>query len=126
MADLVRLASETLAGEIAGRGGDADAALKHLALAVRQQDEHWFTEPPPWRYPVRQSLGAALLQAGRAAEAEAVYREDLRWNPENGWSLFGLAQSLRAQGQTADAAAVDARFRRAWTRADVRLTWSRL
>ena len=125
MADMVRLASETLAGEMAARGGDADAAVKHLALAVRVQDEHWFTEPPPWHYPVRQSLGAALLRAARPAEAEAVYREDLRWNPENGWSLFGLAQSLRAQGKTADAAAVDARFRRAWARADVQLTSSR-
>ena len=125
MADMVRLASETLAGEMAARGGDVEAAVKHLALAVRLQDEHWFTEPPPWHYPVRQSLGAALLQAGRAAEAEAVYREDLRRNPENGWSLFGLAQSLRAQAKTADAAAVDARFSRAWGRADVRLTSSR-
>ena len=125
MADMVRLASATLAGEMAARGGDVEAAVKHLALAVRLQDEHWFTEPPPWHYPVRQSLGAALLQAGRAAEAEAVYREDLRRNPENGWSLFGLAQSLRAQAKTADAAAVDARFSRAWGRADVRLTSSR-
>jgi tetratricopeptide (TPR) repeat protein len=125
MAEMVRLASEALAGEMAARGGDADVAVKHLAVAVRLQDEHWFTEPPPWHYPVRQSLGAALLQAGRAAEAEAVYREDLRGNPENGWSLFGLAQSLWAQGKTADAAAVDARFRRAWARADVVLTSSR-
>jgi tetratricopeptide (TPR) repeat protein len=124
MADLVRLASETLAGEMAARAGDVEAAVKHLAFAVRLQDEHWFTEPPPWHYPVRQSLGAALLQAGRAAEAEAVYREDLRRNPENGWSLFGLAQSLRAQAKP-DAAAVDARFSRAWARADVRLTSSR-
>jgi hypothetical protein len=52
-----------------------------------------------------------------------VYREDLRWNPENGWSLFGLAQSLRAQGKSADAE--EARFRRAWASADVRLTSSR-
>jgi cytochrome c-type biogenesis protein CcmH/NrfG len=92
---------------------------------VRIQDEHWFTEPPPSYFPVRQSLGAALLQAGRASEAEAVYREDLRRNPENGWSLFGLAQSLRAQGRNTDATAVDARFRRAWARADVALTSSR-
>jgi tetratricopeptide (TPR) repeat protein len=123
MADVARLASETLAGEIEARGGKVDAAIAHLAEAVRLQDAHWFTEPPPWYYPVRQSLGAALLQAGRAAEAEAVYREDLRWNPENGWSLFGLAQSLRAQGKGADAE--EARFRRAWARADVRLTSSR-
>ena len=125
MSDMLALAAEVLAGEIAARGGDADAAVKHLAEAVRIQDEHWFTEPPPWYFPVRQSLGAALLQAGRAAEAEAVYREDLRRNPENGWSLFGLAQSLRAQGKAADASAIDARFRRAWARADVALVSSR-
>jgi tetratricopeptide (TPR) repeat protein len=125
MSDMLALASEVLAGEIAARDGAVDAAVKHLAEAVRVQDEHWFTEPPPWYFPVRQSLGAALLQAGRAAEAEAIYREDLRRNPENGWSLFGLAQSLRAQGKAADATAVDARFRRAWARADVALTSSR-
>jgi tetratricopeptide (TPR) repeat protein len=126
MADMLTLASETLAGEIAVRGGDPGAAIGHLAEAVRLQDQHWFTEPPPWYYPVRQSLGVALLQAGRAAEAEAVYREDLRLNPENGWSLFGLARSLQAQGKAADAAAADARFRLAWQRADVTLTSSRL
>jgi len=126
MADMLVLAAETLTGEIAVRSGEPGAAVGHLAEAVRLQDQHWFTEPPPWYYPVRQSLGFALLQAGRAAESEAVYREDLRRNPENGWSLFGLAQSLRAQGKTADAAAVDARFRLAWARADVTLTSSRL
>lgn len=125
MSDMLALASEVLAGEIAARGGDTDTAVKHLAEAVHIQDEHWFTEPPPWYFPVRQSLGAALLQAGRAAEAEAVYREDLRRNPENGWSLFGLAQSLRAQGKNVDATAVDARFRRTWARADVTLVSSR-
>ena len=126
MSDMLALAAETLAGEIAVRSGDPGVAVAHLAEAVRLQDQHWFTEPPPWYYPARQSLGVALLQAGRAAEAEAVYREDLRRNPENGWSLFGLAQSLRAQGKTADAAAVDARFRLAWARADVTLAASRL
>ena len=125
MSDMLGLAALVLAGEIAARDGDPTAAVTHLAEAVRMQDEHWFTEPPPWYFPVRQALGAALLQAGRAAEAEAVYREDLRRNPENGWSLFGLAQSLRAQGKSAEAGAEDARFRRAWTRADVTLTASR-
>jgi tetratricopeptide (TPR) repeat protein len=125
MSDMLGLAALVLAGEIAARDGDPTAAVTHLAEAVRMQDEHWFTEPPPWYFPVRQALGAALLQAGRAAEAEAVYREDLRRNPENGWSLFGLAQSLRAQGKSAEAGAEEARFRRAWTRADVTLTASR-
>jgi tetratricopeptide (TPR) repeat protein len=123
--EMLTLAAEVLAGELAARRGEADAAIRHLAEAVRIQDGHWFTEPPPWYFPVRQALGAVLLQAGRAGEAEAVYREDLRRNPENGWSLFGLAQSLRAQGKNSEAAAADARFRRAWARADVTLTASR-
>jgi predicted Zn-dependent protease len=62
---------------------------------------------------VRQALGAVLLQGGRPAEAELVYREDLKRNPGNGWSLFGLAQSLKAQGKTAEAARVDETFRTA-------------
>ena len=123
--EMLTLAAEVLAGEMDARRGETDAAVRHLAEAVRIQDGHWFTEPPPWYFPVRQALGAVLLQAGRASEAEAVYREDLRRNPENGWSLFGLAQSLRAQGKSAEAAAAETRFRRAWARADVTLTASR-
>jgi predicted Zn-dependent protease len=122
---MLKLASHALAGEIAARAGRADAAVRELADAVAIQDGHWFTEPPPWYYPVRQSLGAALLQAGRPADAETVYREDLRRNPDNGWSLHGLARSLRVQGKDAEAAAVDARFRTAWARADVVLAASR-
>src|SRR6476660_6464672 len=76
--DILLLAAEALAGEIAVRGGDGATAAGHFAQAVKIQDGHWFTEPPPWYYPVRQSLGAALLAAGRPAEAEAVYREDLK------------------------------------------------
>jgi tetratricopeptide (TPR) repeat protein len=123
--DMLALAAAVLDGEIAARAGAYALAVTQLTEAVRLQDEHWFTEPPPWYYPVRQSLGAVLLQAGRAAEAETVYQADLQRNPDNGWSLFGLAQALRAQGKTADAAATDERFRRAWARADVTLTASR-
>jgi tetratricopeptide (TPR) repeat protein len=123
--EMLTLAAEVLAGELAARREDTDAAIRHLAEAVRIQDGHWFTEPPPWYFPVRQALGAVLLQARRHAEAEAVYREDLRRNPENGWSLYGLAQALRAQGRADEAAAVDARFQRAWARADVELSASR-
>ena len=123
--DMLGLAADVLSGEIAGRGGDTDTGVRHLQEAVRRQDRHWFTEPPPWYFPVRQALGAVLLAGGRAGEAEAVYREDLRRNPDNGWSLHGLARSLRAQGKDAEAAAVDARFRTAWARADVVLTASR-
>ena len=123
--DLLVLAADVLAGEIAARAAQTDVAVRHLSQAVTAQDRHWFTEPPPWYFPVRHSLGAVLLDAGRAADAEAVYREDLRRNPENGWSLFGLAASLRAQGKTAEAEDVDRRFQRAWSRADVTLSASR-
>jgi tetratricopeptide (TPR) repeat protein len=124
-ATLLRLATNALDGELAARQGDAAAAVRSLTAAVQLQDGLTYDEPPGWYYPVRQSLGAVLLRAGQAKEAEAVYREDLRRNPENGWSLFGLARSLRAQGRASDAAAVDARFARAWAQADVKLEESR-
>jgi predicted Zn-dependent protease len=122
---ILELAENVLAGEIAARSGQTDVAVRHLLAAVAEQDGHWFTEPPAWYFPIRQSLGAALLAGGRPAEAEAVYRDDLKRNPDNGWSLFGLARSLRAQEKTADAQAVEARFQQAWSRADVTLTASR-
>lgn len=123
--NLIQLAGNVLAGEIAARAGDLATAERLLRSAVAEQDTHWFTEPPPWYFPVRQALGAVLLQAGRSADAEKVYREDLARNPDNGWSLFGLAQSLRAQDRTADAARADESFQRAWSRADVTLAASR-
>ncbi|HEY7601979.1 MAG TPA: hypothetical protein VIB60_05695 [Methylomirabilota bacterium] len=122
---MLDLAANVLAGEIAARSGQTDVAVRHLVAAVAEQDGHWFTEPPPWYFPVRQSLGAALLSGGRPVEAEAVYRDDLKRNPENGWSLYGLTQSLRAQGKTGEADAAQARFRKAWAQADVTLSASR-
>jgi tetratricopeptide (TPR) repeat protein len=123
--NLLQMAANVLAGEMAVKAGDSASAERLLRAAVAEQDTHWFTEPPPWYFPVRQSLGAVLLQSGRAAEAEAVYREDLARNPNNGWSLFGLAQSLRAQGKTAEAAQAEASFKKAWAQADVVLIASR-
>jgi tetratricopeptide (TPR) repeat protein len=122
---ILDLADNVLAGEIAARTDQTDVAVQHLLAAVAEQDGHWFTEPPVWYFPVRQSLGAALLSGGRPLEAEAVYLDDLKRNPDNGWSLFGLAQSLQAQGKAADAAAAQARFQKAWARADVTLSASR-
>ena len=123
--NVLQLAANLLAGEIAAKAGDFTAAERLLRAAVAEQDSHWFTEPPPWYFPVRQALGAVLLQAGKPGDAEQVYREDLRRNPGNGWSLFGLAESLRAQGKTAEAAQANESFRKAWAQADVRLTASR-
>ena len=91
------IAVHALSGEIATRRGDLDAGIKHFREAAKIEDAGLYFEPPKWYYPIRHSLGAALLKAGRNAEAEKVYRQDLRRFPENGWSLFGLAQALRAQ-----------------------------
>jgi len=124
-ATLLDVASNVLAGELAGARGDTAAMLAHLTSAVAAQDELAYIEPPAWFYPVRHNLGAALLDAGRDADAEAVYREDLRQYPNNGWSLFGLARSLRAQGKLAEADEAQWRFDEAWQRADVTLTASR-
>lgn len=123
--NVLQLAANVLAGEMAARAGDTASAERLLRAAVAEQDTHWFTEPPPWYFPVRHALGAVLLQARRPADAEQVYREDLARNPGNGWALLGLAQSLRAQNKTAEASDVDARFKRAWAQADVTPTASR-
>jgi tetratricopeptide (TPR) repeat protein len=119
---ILRIAPEIVAGEIAVRRQQFDRALAHLERAVRYEDALVYQEPPDWHAPARQNLAAALLAAGRAEEAETVYWEDLRKNTESGWSLFGLAQALRAQGKTDEAARVEARFARAWKDADFPLT----
>ena len=119
------IAVQALSGEIATRRGDLDSGITHFREAVKIEDAGLYFEPPKWYYPIRHSLGATLVKAGRHAEAEQVYREDLRRFPENGWSLCGLAQALRAQGKENDAVVEETRFRRAWADADVRLTGSR-
>ena len=117
---------ELLAGEIAASRKDFDRAIAHLDKAIRLEDSLIYTEPSEFHYPARHALGAVLLEAGRAAEAETVYWEDLRRNRENGWALYGLMQALRAQGKAADAALTEARFKKAWARADFTPTGSRL
>ena len=119
------IAVHALKGEIATRRGDLDVAITHFLEAAKIEDAGLYFEPPKWYYPIRHSLGAALVKAGRPAEAEKVYREDLQRFPDNGWSLFGLAQALRAQGKNTESAGAEARFRKAWTDADVTLTASR-
>jgi tetratricopeptide (TPR) repeat protein len=122
---ILEIASEVLAGELAAKRGDYEKAIAQLHRAVLLEDNLIYNEPPDWHIPVRQSLGAVLLDAGRAAEAEAIYWQDLEQNRENGWSLFGLMQSLRAQGKDDQADVIEKRFTKAWQRADVTLTASR-
>ncbi len=122
---ILEIATEVLAGELAVKGGDYDNAIARLHRGILLEDNLIYNEPPDWHVPVRQSLGAVLVEAERFAEAEAIYWQDLRQNRENGWSLFGLMQSLRAQGKEEQAVMIEKRFRKAWNRADVTLTASR-
>jgi tetratricopeptide (TPR) repeat protein len=123
---ILRIAPEVIAGEIAAKRKMWDAATLHFDRAIRYEDSLIYQEPPDWHAPVRQNLGAVLLEAGRADEAEVVFWEDLRRNPEAGWSLFGLMQALRAQGKSDEAARVETRFREAWKEADIKLTTARI
>ena len=122
---ILEIAVEVLAGELAAKRGDYDNAIARLHRGVLLEDNLIYNEPPDWHVPVRQSLGAVLLEAGRFAEAEAIYWQELSRNPENGWSLFGLMQSLRGQGKEEQAVLVEKRFWKAWSQADVTLTASR-
>ncbi|WP_437592761.1 hypothetical protein [Sorangium sp. So ce1000] len=124
--DLLEIASLVVESQMASERGDIGAAVRMLEDAVRIEDRLRYFEPPDWPEPVRHTLGATLLKAGRARDAEATYQEDLRQNPHNGWSLLGLEHSLRAQGREEEADAAHERFKLAWTRADVRLSGSRL
>ena len=110
------MAANVLAGEMAAKAGDMASAERLLRAAVAEQDTHWFTEPPPWYFPVRQSLGAILLQAGRPADAEAVYAKICAATPATAGHSSASSQSLTAQAKTAEARQADAAFRKAWDR----------
>ncbi len=118
---ILQIARASLAGEIAVGRGDLEQALTQFGEAVRLEDSLTYDEPPPWHTPTRQTLGAALLRAGHAEEAERAYREDLAKYLENGWSLFGLQRALEAQGRAEEAAAAQLRFEASWVRADISL-----
>ncbi len=119
--DVLALASTIGKARIARAKGDRKAVIELLTQAVVQEDKLSYDEPADWFFPVRHLLGAELLAAGKAIDAEAVYRADLRRNPGNGWSLFGLAQALHAEHKEAEARAIEAKFKTAWQGADVTL-----
>ena len=122
--DLLEIAKSLLKGEMAFRSGEAETAVLAFEEAVALQDALPYTEPPFWYYPTRQSLGAALLASDRVAEAQAVFERDLEQYPMNGWSMFGLAEALRRQGDVAGAEKITARFETVWQFADVSLATS--
>lgn len=122
---VLEIAALAVEGEIALRSLDAGASVIAFTKAARLEDGLSYMEPPTWYYPLRHSLGKALLAAGRTREAEAAYRADLRRFPENGWSLKGLALVLRAQGRSDEAREVERRLAKAWRLADVTIDASR-
>lgn len=126
MAAILDIGRQVLAGEIALAGGESDRAIGHFEQAVEVEDGLIYTEPPDWYIPARHHLGSALLTSDRPADAERVYRSDLTIYPENGWSLRGLEQSLRAQGKTSEAETVRGQFERVWAKADIPIQGSRL
>ncbi|MGO9453951.1 MAG: tetratricopeptide repeat protein [Candidatus Binataceae bacterium] len=118
---LLRLASDTLDATIAIKEGRSKDAIYLLSRAVDAQERLKYDEPPPWYYPVRETLGAAVLAQGQVRDAEAVYRASLETNPESGWSLHGLEKSLAAEARTGEARTVHQRFITAWKYADIDL-----
>ncbi|HVI57791.1 MAG TPA: hypothetical protein VM619_02805 [Luteimonas sp.] len=123
---VVKVALPMLAGELALATGKRDAGLAELRNAVAAEDALAYNEPADWLLPVRPYLGAALLEAGRADEATQVYAQDLQVYPKNGWSLYGLAQAQREQGQRALADRTEAQYKDAWQWADAPLSRSRM
>jgi tetratricopeptide (TPR) repeat protein len=121
MRTLLQIGERHLAGELAARRKQTDAAVRAIRAGIALEDELTYDEPSAWALPLRQQLGALLLAAGRPKGAEAAFRQDLIRYPNNGWSLHGLAASLKAQGRAKEAAAADAQFQKAWAHADVKL-----
>ncbi|MBL1263408.1 tetratricopeptide repeat protein [Methylomicrobium sp. RS1] len=122
---ILQIAAEMLEGEITALRKDYAKAIAHLRRAVEIEDGLNYIEPKEWYLPPRQVLGAVLLEAGKAREAERAYRQDLRCHPQNGWSLYGLVLSLFEQGKMKEAEAVKKQFTEVWRDADVTLTGSR-
>jgi tetratricopeptide (TPR) repeat protein len=122
---LLAIAIPMVEGEILMAEGKVDSGIEQLRAAIQKEEALKYDEPPGWMIPVRHSLGAVLMKQQRFAEAEQVYRDDLARLPENGWSLLGLAESLRKQKKNADEVAqTQAKFKKFWAKADLTITTS--
>jgi tetratricopeptide (TPR) repeat protein len=120
--DLLSIATEVLAGRIAGADGDRKSAIGHWKKAVEIQDRLVYDEPPAWYYPVRESLGGEYLRNRQYAEAESVFRRDLQINPNNPRSLFGLSEALKGQKKTSPAEDARQQFDKVWQGAEVQVS----
>jgi tetratricopeptide (TPR) repeat protein len=122
---IIAVVGPMVEGEILVAEGKIDSGIEQLRTAIEKEDALRYDEPPGWLIPVRHSLGAVLMKQQRFADAEQVYRDDLARLPENGWSLLGLAESLRKQKKNADEVAqTQAKFKKIWAKADLTITTS--
>jgi len=122
---IIAVTNHMIEGELLIAEGKLDPGLEELRAALTLEDALKYDEPPSWMIPLRHTIGANLMHAGRFAEAEHVYRDDLKRLPENGWSLLGLSQALAAQQKHgAELGATRARFNKVWAKADVKITSS--
>ena len=118
-ADILAIAARVIDGEMAAKRSQVDTAISVLQDAIRIEDGLHYDEPPDWIQPVRHTLGAVLLRAGKPAEAEQVYRDDLVRYPGNGWALLGLRDALAHQGKSDESRQVAKKFQKAWADADI-------
>ena len=122
----MQIAAHVLRARIAQAGKDLDGAVKQLEAAVAIQDTLPYMEPPYWDYPVRQTLGAILALKGEHQKARDAFRDSLVRIPNNGWALYGLAQTYARQGMAREAREVEKRLQRTWTGGRGRLDLTRL
>jgi hypothetical protein len=118
---VLQVAEHLITGEVLYRAGEREKGLAELRKATAAEDALRYNEPPDWIQPSRHALGAALADSGHHAEAEAVFREDLRRVAGNGWALYGLAQALAKQMKAAESKAVHTEFQAVWKDADVQI-----
>ena len=122
---ILQIAEAVLRGEFSAYNKKYKAAVSYLTRAIELEDGLNYVEPKDWYLPPRQVLGAILLETGKAKAAEKVYRTDLDYHPQNGWSLFGLMASLQRQGKTKEASVIKNQFDEVWRDADIKLISSR-
>ena len=122
--NIAKVAYEALAGEVKAASGDLAGGIAHLQTAVKYEDELPYNEPAEWYIPTRQQLGVLLLKEGKFIEAERIYREDLDYYRQNGWSLMGLHESLIGQHKLEEAAEVKKEFDVAWQYSDIEINSS--
>ena len=123
---VLKVAAYGLQGEFFSAYGEHLKAVNSFQKGVNLEDKNNYTEPPDWAQPMRHYLGAALLKSGKFQEAEQTYRRDLKWNQNNGWSLYGLHQSLELQGKEKESEEIYKQWNIAWKASDIKIKASHL